>query len=47
MVAMSTEIEIHFNYDQREKVKFLWTILNEYSDMTKDFWDTRYAALLT
>ena len=47
MLAMSTEIEIHFSYDQRQKVKFLWTILNEYSDMTKDFWDTRYAALLT
>lgn len=47
MLAMATEIEIHFNYQQREKVMFLWTILREYSDMSKDFWDTRYSALLT
>jgi len=47
MLAMATEIELHFNYGQREKVMFLWTILNEYSDMTKDFWVTRYSALLT
>jgi hypothetical protein len=46
MLAMSTEIEVHFNYNQREKIMFLWTILNEHSDMTKDFWDTRYEKLL-
>lgn len=47
MLAMATEIELHFSFEQREKVMFLWTVLKEYSDMTKDFWSTRYSALLT
>lgn len=46
VLAMASEIEIHFNYAQREKIMFLWTILNEYSDMTKDIWETRYEKLL-
>jgi hypothetical protein len=46
MLAMATEIDVHFRYQQREKVMFLWTVLIEYSDITKDFWDTRYKALL-
>lgn len=47
MLAMATEIEVHFGYEQREKVMFLWTVLIEYSDITKDLWDTRYKALLS
>jgi len=47
MLAMCTELEAHFRYGKRDDIRFLWTVLNEYSDMTKDLWDTRYSALLT
>jgi hypothetical protein len=47
MLAMCTELEAHFRYGKREDIRFLWTVLNEFSDMTKDLWDTRYSALLT
>lgn len=47
MVAMSTELEAHFRYGKREDIKYLWTVLNEYSDITKDLWDSRYSTLLT
>jgi hypothetical protein len=45
MLAMCTELEAHFHYGKRDDIRFLWTVLNQYSDMTKDLWDTRYAAL--
>lgn len=47
MLAMCTEIEAHFRYGKRDDITYLWTALNEYSDMTKDLWDTRYSTLLT
>lgn len=47
MVAISTELEAHFRYGRRDDIKFLWTILNEYSDITKDIWDSRYSTLLS
>jgi hypothetical protein len=46
MLAISTEIEAHFHYGKKEDIKFLWTVLNDYSDMTKDLWETRYRDLL-
>jgi len=47
MLAMCTELEAHFRYGKRDDIKFLWTVLNEFSDMTQDLWDTRYSTLLT
>lgn len=47
MLAMSTELEAHFRYGKRDDIRFLWTVLNEYSDISKDLWDSRYSSLLT
>jgi hypothetical protein len=46
MVAMCSEIDTHFRYGKKEDLKFLWTILNEYSDISKDLWENRYCDLL-
>lgn len=46
MLAMVSELQVHFHFGQIEKAKYVWAILNEYSDMTKDFWKTRYEKLL-
>jgi hypothetical protein len=46
LLAIATEVDVHFKYNHTEKLKFVWTVLNEHSDMTKDFWDRRYSALL-
>ncbi|MGH9930775.1 MAG: hypothetical protein ACREA9_16315 [Pyrinomonadaceae bacterium] len=47
MLAMCTELEAKFRYGKRQDINFLWTVLSEYSDITKDLWDTRYSTLLT
>jgi hypothetical protein len=47
MMAMASEIEGHFEYGKAETAKYLWTILGAYSHIAKDFYDTRYAALLS
>jgi Family of unknown function (DUF5677) len=46
-LAMVSEIEGHFRYGKAETAKYLWTILRAYSNISKDFYDTRYAALLS
>ncbi|MDX6384206.1 MAG: hypothetical protein QOK48_1779 [Blastocatellia bacterium] len=46
MLAIASEIEIHFNFGRNEKARYLWAVFSEHSDITKDFWDTRYSALL-
>ena len=46
MLAIVSEIEGHFHFGRNEKARYLWTVFSEHSDTTKDFWETRYAALL-
>jgi hypothetical protein len=46
MLAMASEIEAHFFYRRNEKTRYLWKFFSEHSDITKDFWETRYALLL-
>ena len=46
MLTMSTEIESHFRSGRQEDIKFVWSILNEFSDIT-NLWDARYSTLLT
>jgi hypothetical protein len=46
MLAIASEIEIHFNFGRNEKARYLWAVFSEHSDITKDFWDTRYSTLL-
>lgn len=47
MLAMCTELEAKFRYGKRDDISYLWTVLSEHSDMTKDLWETRYSTLLT
>lgn len=47
MLAISTELDLYFNYGQRERLLYLWTILIEYSDATRDLWETEYQARLS
>lgn len=46
MLAITSEIEAHFGYGRNEKARYLWAYFSEYSDMTKDFWESRYRVLL-
>jgi hypothetical protein len=46
MLAIMSEIEIHFAYGLLERCRYLWTFVAQYSDITKDFWTTRYANAL-
>jgi len=46
MLAIVSEIEGHFHFGRNEKARYLWGVFSEHSDITKDFWDTRYSALL-
>lgn len=46
MLAIASEIEAHFRYGRNEKIRYLWQFFSEHSDITKDFWETRYESLL-
>jgi hypothetical protein len=46
MLAICSEIEIHFNYGLSERCRYLWAFFAEYTDISKDFWKTRYEAAL-
>ncbi|HYX72752.1 MAG TPA: hypothetical protein VE732_08275, partial [Nitrososphaera sp.] len=46
MLAIISEIEAHFNYELNQRARYLWTLLIEYSDIAKDFWEKRYSTLL-
>ena len=42
MLAIVSEIEGHFHFGRNQKARYLWKVFSEHSDITKDFWDTRY-----
>lgn len=46
MLAIISEIEIHFHYDLNQRLRFIWTVVSEYSDIAKDFWNIRYSKAL-
>jgi hypothetical protein len=46
MLAIVSEIEIHFHYDLSQRLRFIWTVVSEYSDIAKDFWTMRYSQSL-
>ncbi|HEY0377226.1 MAG TPA: hypothetical protein VGC87_09735 [Pyrinomonadaceae bacterium] len=47
LLAIASEIEAHFKYDLKERAKFVWQVLSEYSDISKDFYERRYQQLLS
>jgi len=46
MLAIMSEIEIHFKYGLNQRCRYLWTFVGKHSDITKDFWEKRYEAAL-
>jgi hypothetical protein len=46
MLAICSEIEIHFKYGLSERCRYLWTFFGSYTDIAKDFWKARYEAAL-
>jgi hypothetical protein len=46
MLSITSEIEGHFHFGRNEKTRYLWGVFSEYSDITKDFWESRYSTLL-
>lgn len=46
MLAIVSEIEGHFHFGRNEKARYLWTIFNKHSDISLDFWESRYRKLL-
>jgi hypothetical protein len=47
LLSIASEIEAHFGYDLGERAKFIWRVLIEYSDISKDFYNNRYNELLS
>jgi hypothetical protein len=46
MLAIVTEIELHFKYGHDKTAKYLWTFFSEHSGIVKEIYDARYASLL-
>ncbi|HXT62147.1 MAG TPA: hypothetical protein VN696_03845 [Pyrinomonadaceae bacterium] len=46
MLAIVSEVEGHFHFGRNQKARYLWTVFSEHSDITKEFWETRYSSLL-
>lgn len=46
MLAICSEIEIHFTYGLNERGRYLWTFFASYTDIANDFWITRYEKAL-
>jgi hypothetical protein len=46
MLAIVSEIEMHFRYDLAKRINLLWGILNSHSDTSKDLYEFRYAGKL-
>lgn len=46
MLAIVTEIELHFKYGHDKTAKYLWTFFGEHSGIVKEIYDTRYSSLL-
>jgi hypothetical protein len=46
MLSIASEIEGHFHFGRNEKARYLWGVFVQHSDITKEFWEARYSALL-
>lgn len=46
VLALASEIQIEFNYQLSERLKYIWSILNPFWGEAKELYDYRYATLL-
>lgn len=46
MMSLVSEIEAHFKFDLAQRVKYLWGVLLNYSDLSKEIYEKRYATVL-
>jgi hypothetical protein len=46
LLSLVSEIDIHFDYGLDQRIRFLWGVFREYSEISKEFYDDRYSGLL-
>jgi hypothetical protein len=46
MLAICSEIEVHFKYGLNQRLRYLWTYMSPSSGIIKDFWETKYSAYI-
>jgi hypothetical protein len=46
MLALMSELQVHFQYGFKDRIKLLWGIFNELDDRVKEIHNRRYASLL-
>ncbi len=46
ILSLVSEIELHFNYGQKDKLLFVWTLINAHNEISEEVYDERYKALL-
>lgn len=48
IVSLISEIQVDFGYDiLRERLLYVWTVINEYSDISREVYEERYKELLS
>jgi len=46
MLGLISEIEMHFDFGLKDRIKMLWEIIIPYSDLADEFFQRRYKDLL-
>jgi hypothetical protein len=46
VLSLVTEIEIHFTYGLKQKLMFVWTLVNAHNEISQDVYKERYEDLL-
>nr|MDQ3820283.1 hypothetical protein [Acidobacteriota bacterium] len=46
ILSLMSEIEIHFRFELDQRLAFIWTMVNEGSEIAKEIYDKRYESLL-
>lgn len=46
MLAICSEIEVHFKYGLNQRARYLWAFLSPTSGIIKDFWETKYSTYI-
>jgi hypothetical protein len=47
LLSLMSEIRVHFGYDLLENnLRFIWTAINGYSDISREVYEERYESLL-
>lgn len=47
ILSLLSEVEVHFGYGNKPKLLFVWTIINEYSQISEEVYKERYESLFS